>query len=137
MRSIYFDHSTILYNPIFDAIEVHFDNHGTMKSYHKTMEEALNLALMENVNRWIFTKDSFSDLNITQFLSFLRKWVINGCNVLKSRGLASLCEVAIITKSQNAEKLKIKFNSLQTGKEKSGYLELNICNSEEEIYEYF
>ena len=137
MRGISDGSATIKYNPIFDAIEVHFDQEGTMKSYHEAMEQALNLATIENVNRWVFVKNSFSDLSTDQFLLFLRKWIIRGCHMLKSKGLATLCEVAIITKSSASEKLKFKFNRLQSSDENLQDLDFNICDSEEEIYDYF
>src|SRR5690606_20136142 len=137
MRGISNGSATIKFNPIFDAIEVHFDQEGTMKSYHEAMEHALNLATIENVNRWVFIKNSFSDLSTDQFLLFLRKWIIRGCHMLKSKGHSSLCEVAIITKASASEKLKFKFNRLQSSDEKLQDLDLNICDSEEEIYDYF
>ena len=137
MRGINNGSATIKYNPIFDAIEVHFDQEGTMKSYHDAMEQALHLATIENVNRWVFIKKSFSDLSTDQFLFFLRKWVIKGCHILKSNGFSSLCEVAIITKSNSGEKLKFKFDCLQNSDHKVENLDLNICDSEEEIYDYF
>lgn len=137
MRGINNGSATIKYNPIFDAIEVHFDQNGTMKTYHEAMEQALSLALIENVNRWVFVKNSFADLSTDQFLLFLRKWIIRGCHILKSKGLSSLCEVAIITKTNSGEKLKVKFNRLQNSDHKVQGLDLNICDSEEEIYDYF
>lgn len=57
--------------------------------------------------------------------------------MLKSKGLSSLCEVAIITKASSSEKLKFKFNRLQSSDEKLQDLDFNICDSEEEIYDYF
>ena len=129
--------ATIKFNPIFDAIEIHFNDQGTMESYHNTMAEGLNMALLENVNRWIFIKDSFGDINTDQFLSFLRKWIVKGCQLLKSKGLAPVCEVAVITKAQLCEKLKLQFDFLQNGKEPLELLDFNVCQSEEEIYEYF
>lgn len=137
MRGVSNESATIKYNPIFDAIEVHFEQEGTMKSYYDAMEHALNLAMIENVNRWIFVKRSFSDLSTDQFILFLRKWIIKGCHILKSHGLSSVCEVAIITKSNSGEKLKFKFNRLQNSEHKVENLDLNICDSEEEIYDYF
>lgn len=137
MQGITNSNSSIKFNPIFDAIEVRFKDKGTISSYHETMEDALKVALIENVNRWVFIKNSFSDLNTDQFLLFLRKWMLKGCYILKSRGLSSLCEVAIITKPQAVEKLKVKFKWLQNSPEKVDNLDLNICETEEEIYEYF
>lgn len=137
MRGINNGSSTIKYNPIFDAIEVHFAQDASMKSYHQAMEQALNLATIENVNRWVFVKKSFSDLSTDQFLLFLRKWVIKGCHILNDKGFRSPCEVAIITKSNSGEKLKFKFDCLQNSEHKVENLDLNICDSEEEIYDYF
>lgn len=137
MKRISNSHSTIKYNPIFDAIEVHFDDQGTVKTYYETMEDALNLALLEHVNRWIFVKSAFSDLSMDEFVRLLRKWVVKGCSILKSQGVATLCEVAIITKSQAGEKLKLKFSKLQDNQELGENLDINICKTEEEIYEYF
>lgn len=137
MKGISNGNSTIKFNPIFDAVEVYFEDNGTMKSYHDTMEDALNLAVLENVNRWIFIKNSFSDLSTDQFLLFLRKWILKGCHILKSKGLASMCEVAIITKSTACKKLKFKFDCLQNSPHRVDNLDFNFCGSEEEIYEYF
>ncbi len=137
MRGFNNGSATIKYNPIFDAIEVHFDQNGTIKMYHEAMEQALNLATIENVNRWVFVKNSFSDLSTDQFLLFLRKWILRGCHILRTKGLSSLCEVAIITKSSSSEKLKLKFNRLQNSDQKLQELDFNICDSEEEIYDYF
>jgi hypothetical protein len=137
MRGISNGSATIKYNPIFDAIEVHFDQEGTMKSYHEAMEQALNLATIENVNRWVFIKNTFSDVSTDQFLLFLRKWIIRGCHILKNKGLSSLCEVAIITESESCEKLKFKFDLLKHNDQTLQDLDMNICDSEEEIYDYF
>jgi hypothetical protein len=92
-----------------DAVEVDFYGEGDIVTYREAIQVAINMATAHGVNKWVFLKTNFKDLDSYKFLSFIKEWMKP-----TQAELGEQREVIILTKIQAHRKMNmvLKYNDL-------------------------
>ena len=128
--------ATAEFNKEIGAVEVNFNGHGDSSLYHDTMDIAMNIAVMYNTNRWLFIKDLFHDLDVDNFLFFIRKWSKECTGLFDANSGNMQCQVALLTTVDSYEHLSQKYDWLKGKRTKFSNLYLRVFFAREEAYSY-
>lgn len=127
---------TAEFNKDIGAVEVNFNGHGNSSLYHHTMDIAMNIAVMYDTNCWLFTKDFFHDIDVDNFLFFIRKWSKRCSELFEPHSEHRQCKVALLTTADSYEHLSEQHGWLEGTHTKLQYLDLRIflCRDEANAY---
>lgn len=89
------------YNKLLRAVEINFNGQGPSRLYHDTMDIAMNIAMIQQTNSWLFIKDDFTDINHNSFLIFVRKWSHKASEMYEKNSPNYLCKVALVTTAES------------------------------------
>lgn len=125
--------ATAEFNKDIDAVEVNFNGQGNASLYHNTMDIAMNIAIVYDTNRWLFVKDLFLDIDVDNFLLFIRKWSKQCSNPSASD---SSCHVALLTTPDSYQHLSGRYDWLEETRTKFSNLHLRFFFDRAEAYRY-
>ena len=128
--------ATAEFNREIGAVEVNFNGQGDSSLYHNTMDIAMNIAVVYDTNRWLFTKDLFHDIDVDNFLFFIRKWSRKCSNMFESRSGNAQCQVALLTTTDSYEHLLEKHGWLEESDTRFNDLYLQVFLGRKEAYAY-
>lgn len=128
--------ATAEYNKEIGAVEVNFNGQGNPSLYHDTMDIAMNIALVYNTNQWLFTKDLFRDIDVDNFLLFVRKWSRKCSELLTPYVEYDSCRVALLTTPDSYEHLSEKYDWLEETNTKFSDLHLRFFFARTDAYRY-
>ena len=128
--------ATAEFNKEIGAVEVNFNGQGNPSLYHDTMDIAMNIAVIYRTNRWLFIKDLFRDIDVDNFLLFIRKWSKQCHQSLGSTSEESPCQVALLTTADSYEHLSERYNWLEETPVKFSNLHLRFFFSRTDAYDF-
>ncbi len=128
--------ATAEFNKEIGAVEVNFNGYGNSSLYHNTMDIAVNIAVMYDTNRWLFTKDFFHDIDVENFLFFIRKWSRRCSELFEPRSENQQCKVALLTTADSYEHLSEQHGWLEGTHTETSKLDLRIFLNREEANAY-
>ena len=128
--------ATAEFNREIDAVEVNFNGQGNPSLYHDTMDIAINIAVVYDTNRWLFTKDLFLDIDVDNFLLFIRKWSKQCSDSFGHHFQDSLCRVALLTTPDSYQHLSERYNWLEEAHAKFSNLHMQFFFDRAEAYRY-
>ena len=126
--------ATAEFNKEIGAVEVNFNGQGDASLYHNTMDIAMNIAMIYDVNRWLFTKDFFHDIDVDNFLFFIKKWSKKCSNLFDSQSDNVQCRVALLTTPDSLNHLSERYDWLEESRTKFDDLHLKVFLNREEAY---
>ena len=118
--------ATAEFNKEIGAVEVNFNGQGDSSLYHNTMDIAMNIAVIHDTNRWLFIKDLFYDIDVDNFLLFIRKWSKRGNDLFESHSDNAQCKVALLTTEDSYHHLAKKYHWLEGSPTKFNDLRLQV-----------
>ena len=127
---------TAEFNKEIGAVEVNFNGYGNPSLYHQTMDIAMNIAVMYDTNRWLFTKDFFHDIDVNNFLFFIRKWSKRCSELFESHSENQQCKVALLTTVDSYEHLTEQHGWLEGTHTEFKNLDLRVFFAREEANAY-
>ena len=127
---------TAEFNKEIGAVEVNFNGNGDSSLYHQTMDIAMNIAVMYNANRWLFNKDFFHDIDVDNFLFFVRKWSKECSELFEPHSENRRCNVALLTTVDSYEHLSEQYSWLKGTHTKFNNLDLRVFYAREEANAY-
>lgn len=89
------------YNRNLKAVEINFNGQGPSHLYHDTMDIAMNIAMIHQINSWLFIKDDFTDISHNAFIAFVKKWSKKASEMYEANSMNYLCKVALITSAES------------------------------------
>lgn len=128
--------ATAEFNKDIGAVEVNFNGQGDSSLYHTTMDIAMNIAVIYDTNRWLFTKDLFHDIDVDNFLFFIRKWSRKCSKLFESPSDNVQCKVALLTTSDSYKHLSEKYDWLDESPSEFSDLRLQVFINREDAYSY-
>lgn len=128
--------ATITYCKEYDGIEILFSKTGDLVQYEDTMDLALNMAELNQCDKWMIIKKSFEDISIDEFLLFISNWIINGGRKNKAGDIKTKCKIAIVTQKQIRSKIKSKFNYFKNNNYSTRQIDLKIFDAEKEAIQF-
>jgi hypothetical protein len=91
---------TIVCNDSLNALEINFNKNGKLQEYNESMELAMDLSIIRQVNKWIININDFQDLKIESFLMLLFSW----SKIVRNRNKENH-KVIMITSSEISNKI--------------------------------
>ena len=128
--------ATAEFNKEINAVEVNFNGQGNPSLYHDTMDIAMNIAIVYDTNRWLFTKDLFLDIDVDNFLLFVRKWSKQCSESFGPSTHETPCRVALLTTPDSYRHLAEKYDWLEETRTKFSNLHLEFFFDRAEAYRY-
>ena len=128
--------ATAEYNREIKAVEVNFNGQGNPSLYHDTMDIAMNIAVVYNTHRWLFTKDLFFDMDVENFVLFIRKWSKQYGESLAPDGDGVVCHVALLTTIDSYQQLLGQHDWLNESQSKFSNLCMKAFVDRAEAYNY-
>lgn len=128
--------ATAEYNKEISAVEVNFNGQGNPSLYHDTMDIAMNIAVIYRTNHWLFIKDLFRDIDVDNFLLFIRKWSKQCHQSSDSHFETSPCQVALLTTADSYQHLAQRYDWLEETPVKFSNLHLRFFFSRPDAYRY-
>lgn len=128
--------ATAEFNREINAVEVNFNGQGNPSLYHDTMDIAINIAVVYDTNRWLFTKDLFLDIDVDNFLLFVRKWSKQYKESFGHHFHDPSCYVALLTTPDSYQHLLEKNEWLEEARAKFNNLHLQFFFDRAEAYRY-
>ena len=128
--------ATAEFNKEIGAVEVNFNGQGNPSLYHSTMDIAMNIAVIYDTNQWLFVKDLFHDIDVDNFLFFVKKWSIKCSTLLESYSGSNRCKVALLTTSDSYDHLLEEYDWLKHPHSKFTDLDLRVFLDREAAYAY-
>ena len=128
--------ATAEFNKEIRAVEVNFNGQGNPSLYHDTMDIAINIAVVYDTNRWLFTKDLFLDIDVDNFLLFVRKWSKQYSESFGHHFQDPLCHVALLTTPDSYQHLSEKYHWMEEVRTKFSNLHLQFFFDRAEAYRY-
>lgn len=126
--------ATAEFNKEIGAVEVNFNGQGDPSLYHNTMDIAMNIAVIYDTNRWLFVKDLFHDIDVDNFLFFIRKWSQKCSTLFEAYSSNAQCRVALLTTPDSYEQLSEKYDWLDESRTKFSNLYLRVFLHREDTY---
>lgn len=65
---------TIICNDFLNALEINFSKTGSLQEYNESMQLAMDLSIIHQINHWIVEKHDFNDLKLDNFLMLIFSW---------------------------------------------------------------
>ncbi len=128
--------ATAEYNREIKAVEVNFNGQGNSSLYHDTMDIAMNIAVVYNTNRWLFIKDLFFDIDVDNFVLFIRKWSKQCSEPLAPGGGRIVSHVALLTTADSYQQLLGQHEWLNESQTKFNDLCMRAFVDRTEAYHY-
>ncbi|MEQ9443216.1 MAG: hypothetical protein RIG62_29535 [Cyclobacteriaceae bacterium] len=122
------------FNKELGAIEVNFNGHGEAFLYHDTMDIAMNIAVIYGINKWLFTKDYFHDIDSHEFLFFVKKWSKTCSELFEPESKNSICQVALLTTQESHHTLLNEHDWIRKPTYKFNNLNLKVFSSKKEAH---
>lgn len=89
------------YNKSLRAVEINFNGQGPASLYHETMDIAMNIAMIQKTNNWLFIKDDFTDISPNAFMMFVKRWSTKASEMHDVSSSQYLCKVALVTSTNS------------------------------------
>ncbi|MGB3852686.1 MAG: hypothetical protein WA958_22165 [Tunicatimonas sp.] len=118
--------ATTEFNRAIAAVEVNFNGQGGLALYDDTMDIAISTAVTYNVNQWLFTKNTFHDMDVDHFLLFIRKWFGQNNESWEESAGYTPRRVALLTTTTSYEHLAEKHQWLSETRPDRSQLQLRV-----------
>ena len=128
--------ATAEFNKDIGAVEVTFNGQGSASSYHSTMDIAMNIAVIYDANRWLFVKDLFHDIDVDNFVLFIRRWSKKCSELFETYSDNRQCRVALLTTPDSYAHLSEKYDWLEESRAKFSNLHLRVFLNRENANAY-
>lgn len=128
--------ATAEFNKEIGAVEVNFNGQGDASLYHTTMDIAMNIAVIYNTNRWLFVKDFFHDIDVKNFLFFVRKWSRKCKDQFDPGAENVMCKVALLTTADSYKHLSQEYDWIEESSTQFSDLSLQTFLDRNKAYSY-
>ena len=128
--------ATAEFNKEIGAVEVNFNGQGDSLLYHTTMDIAMNIAVIYDTNRWLFVKDFFHDIDVNNFLFFIKKWSSKCSGQFDPHSKNRKCKVALLTTADSYAHLLQEYDWIKESSTQFSNLSFKVFLDRNQAYSH-